>query len=176
MPAEFSYDYAIVRVVPRVDRGETINAGVVLSCAELSFLEARIELDAARLLALDASLDIEAIRDTLSTIPIVCAGGAAAGAGRRAGAARSLPLAGVAAQHRHSDVAGAHRPHERSGCDPRALDGDHGASASGGRRVARRPRVSRAGRGASDARSRLDIAGRFGYNVASWDNPHVETA
>lgn len=80
MPAEFSYDYAIVRVVPRVERGELINVGVVLSCAELSFLEAKIELDTARLLALDASLDIDAVRETLATIPIVCAGGAAAGA------------------------------------------------------------------------------------------------
>ena len=47
MSAEYTYDYAIVRVVPRVERGERINAGVILSCADLRFLDARIELDAA---------------------------------------------------------------------------------------------------------------------------------
>jgi len=80
VPAEHTYDYAIVRVVPRVERGEQINVGVIVSCADLSFLEARIELDPARLLAIDGSLDLDAVRDTLATIPIVCAGGADAGA------------------------------------------------------------------------------------------------
>ena len=79
MPAEQTYDYAIIRVVPRVDRGECINAGVILSCPSLDFLEARIELDTARLLALDPGLDLEAIRAGLATIPAVCAGGPAAG-------------------------------------------------------------------------------------------------
>lgn len=79
MPAEYTYDYAIVRVVPRVERGEMINVGVILSCPDASFLEARIELDPERLRALDGSIDIDAVRDTLSTIPVICAGGAAAG-------------------------------------------------------------------------------------------------
>ena len=48
MPAEHTYDYAIIRVVPRVERGERINVGVILSCPALDFLDARIELDAAR--------------------------------------------------------------------------------------------------------------------------------
>ena len=48
MPAEHTYDYAIIRVIPRVDRGECINAGVILSCPSLDFLEARIELDDVR--------------------------------------------------------------------------------------------------------------------------------
>jgi len=77
--AEYTYDYAIVRVVPRVERGEMINVGVILSCPDTSFLEARIELDPERLRALDGSIDIDAVRDTLSTIPVICAGGAAAG-------------------------------------------------------------------------------------------------
>jgi hypothetical protein len=77
--AEYTYDYAIVRIVPRVERGEQINVGVILSCVDVEFLEARIELDAARLLALDPGLDIESIRAGLATIPAVCAGGAAAG-------------------------------------------------------------------------------------------------
>jgi hypothetical protein len=80
MPAEYTYDYAIIRVVPRVERGELINVGVILSCPDVDFLEARIELDPSRLLALDASLDVEATRVNLQTIPAVCRGGAEAGA------------------------------------------------------------------------------------------------
>ena len=79
MPAEHTYDYAIVRVVPRVERGEQINVGVILSCVDDDFLEARIELDRARLLALDPSLDLEAIERGLAIIPAVCAGGPDAG-------------------------------------------------------------------------------------------------
>lgn len=74
-----SYDYAIVRVVPRVEREEFINAGVILSCPAQDFLGARIELDERRLLALDAGVDLEAVRLNLESIPIVCAGGPAAG-------------------------------------------------------------------------------------------------
>jgi hypothetical protein len=77
--AEHTYDYAIIRVVPRVERGELINVGVILSCPEVDFLDARIDLDAARLLALDPSLDVEATRANLEIIPRVCRGGAEAG-------------------------------------------------------------------------------------------------
>lgn len=79
MRALCSYDYAIVRVVPRVEREELINAGVILSCPEQDFLAARIELDERRLLALDAGIDIESVRANLASIPLVCAGGPAAG-------------------------------------------------------------------------------------------------
>lgn len=80
MPTEYTYDYAIVRIVPRVERGEQINVGVILSCVDADFLEARIELDEARLRALDPAPDLEAIREGLATITAVCAGGANAGA------------------------------------------------------------------------------------------------
>jgi len=73
------YDYAIVRVVPRVEREEFINVGVIVSCQEQDFLDARIELDEARLLALDPTLDIESIRANLASIPLICAGGPDAG-------------------------------------------------------------------------------------------------
>jgi hypothetical protein len=75
-----TYDYAIVRVVPRVERGEFINAGVILSCAALGWLEARIELDEALLRALAPDVDPGPIRTALAAIPLVCAGGPAAGA------------------------------------------------------------------------------------------------
>lgn len=79
MSAEQTYDYAVIRVVPRVERGEQVNAGVILSCAEADFLDARIELDEAAVLALDPGADLEAIRANLATIPRVCRGGPDAG-------------------------------------------------------------------------------------------------
>ena len=79
MSADVTYDYAIVRVVPRVERGERINVGVILSCVDADFLESRIEVEPDRLLALDPTLDLDAIREGLATIPKVCAGGAEAG-------------------------------------------------------------------------------------------------
>ena len=74
-----SYDYAVIRVVPRVDREEFLNVGVIISCPAKDFLEARIELDESRLLAFDPTLDIEAIRNHLASIPRICAGGPDAG-------------------------------------------------------------------------------------------------
>ncbi len=74
-----AYDYAIVRVVPRVERGEFINVGVILSCPELDFLEARIDIDVARLRVLDPALDLEQVRLHVASIPAICAGGADAG-------------------------------------------------------------------------------------------------
>lgn len=74
-----SYDYAVVRVVPRVEREEFVNVGVIVSCPEKDFLDARIELDEGRLLALDPSLNLEAVRTHLASIPLICAGGATAG-------------------------------------------------------------------------------------------------
>jgi DUF3037 family protein len=75
-----TYDYAIVRVVPRVERGEFVNAGIILSCDIERVLQASIELDEAALLALDAGVDLDLVRSTLATIPAICAGGGDAGA------------------------------------------------------------------------------------------------
>ena len=80
MPDPSTYDYAIVRVVPRVERGEFVNAGVILSCAAAGYLQCRIELDEARLLALDPNADLAGLHAGLAAIPLICAGGAAAGA------------------------------------------------------------------------------------------------
>jgi len=76
---DITYDYALVRVVPRVERGERINIGVILSCVDGDFLEARFEVDDKRLAALDPTLDLEAVRAAIASIETVCAGGAAAG-------------------------------------------------------------------------------------------------
>ena len=74
-----TYDYAIVRVVPRVERGEFINAGIILSCDVERILQSSIELDEAALLTLDASVDLELVRSSLASIPAICAGGEGAG-------------------------------------------------------------------------------------------------
>ena len=79
MPTQSRYDYAVIRVVPKVDREEFINAGVILSCPDRSFLEARIKLNESRLLALDPSVDLEMVRTHLATIPTICHGGEDAG-------------------------------------------------------------------------------------------------
>lgn len=80
MPVEHAFDYAIVRLVPRVDRGEQINVGVILSCPSEDFLEARIEVDRDRVRALDPTLDLDAVCAHLETIPSICRGDERAGA------------------------------------------------------------------------------------------------
>lgn len=79
MRAEHTYDYAVVRVVPRVERGEQVNVGVILSCEALDFLDAKIELDETAVRALDPSVDLETLKTNLDTIPMICRGGARAG-------------------------------------------------------------------------------------------------
>jgi hypothetical protein len=74
-----SFDYAIVRVVPHVEREEFINVGVILFCNAHDFLTARIELDEARLLALFPDVDLALVRRHLEAIPRICEGGPGAG-------------------------------------------------------------------------------------------------
>jgi hypothetical protein len=74
-----TYDYAVVRVVPRVERGEFVNAGIVLSCDVERILEAAIELDERALLAIDPHVDMEVVKSALAAILRICAGGEAAG-------------------------------------------------------------------------------------------------
>ncbi|MGN6825884.1 DUF3037 domain-containing protein [Paucibacter sp. M5-1] len=80
MPSPCTYDYAIVRVVPNVEREEFVNAGVIVCCLSRGFLKARIELDEARLRLLSPDADIALIRTALNAIPTICAGGKQAGA------------------------------------------------------------------------------------------------
>ena len=73
------FQYAIVRVVPDVERGECVNAGVVLFCRGLRFLAARVALDEARLRALAPAVDLAAVRGHLDALCRVAAGDPAAG-------------------------------------------------------------------------------------------------
>jgi hypothetical protein len=73
------FEYAVLRVVPRVERGEFINAGVVLYCRADRFLGARVHLDPVRLKALDPDADLEAVRAHLEAVRSVCGGGTEAG-------------------------------------------------------------------------------------------------
>ncbi|MER5794763.1 DUF3037 domain-containing protein [Streptomyces sp. NPDC001980] len=73
------FEYALLRVVPRVERGECINAGVLVYCRAKGYVGARTHLDEARLLALDPAADVAGVRAALGAVEGVCAGGAAAG-------------------------------------------------------------------------------------------------
>jgi len=74
-----SYDYAVIRAVPRVERGEFLNVGVIVSCEKTGFLKAAVELDETRLRALDPGLDIPTLRRHLDAIERICEGGPDAG-------------------------------------------------------------------------------------------------
>ena len=69
------FEYALVRVVPRVERGEVINAGVIVYSHGHRYLAARIELDVARLLAVDPAADVDAVRSALSAFEKACTEG-----------------------------------------------------------------------------------------------------
>ncbi len=79
MPAPAAVAYAILRVVPRVERQEFINAAVIVFCLEKRYLDARVHLDPDRLRALWPDVDIELIRDHLNAIPRICQGDPTAG-------------------------------------------------------------------------------------------------
>lgn len=74
MHGKHLYEYAVVRVVPRVEREEFINVGVVLCANKSDFIDCKIRLDEARLLALDPETDIELIRTNLRSFEKVCCG------------------------------------------------------------------------------------------------------
>ncbi|MFL1377458.1 MULTISPECIES: DUF3037 domain-containing protein [unclassified Nocardiopsis] len=77
------FEYALLRVIPRVERGECVNAGVIVYCQERAFLAARAEVDEARLLALDPGVDVAGVRRALAAVEALCRGGAVAGAAGR---------------------------------------------------------------------------------------------
>ncbi|MEV0412365.1 DUF3037 domain-containing protein [Streptomyces sp. NPDC050448] len=83
------FEYALVRVVPRMERGECFNAGVIVYCRARSYVAARTHLDEAKLLVLDPEADVAGVRAALHGVEGVCTGGERAGqaagddAGRR---------------------------------------------------------------------------------------------
>ena len=79
MPARCSYEYAVVRVVPRVEREEFVNAGAIVFCLERGFLAARVELDRAGVLALAPDADLALVEEHLRAIPTIAAGGEGSG-------------------------------------------------------------------------------------------------
>src|SRR5438128_75787 len=73
------YSYAVIRVVPRVERGEFLNVGIVLFSRDYPYLAARIELDPQRLRALRSDVDVEAVARHLLTFQAICEGDPAGG-------------------------------------------------------------------------------------------------
>lgn len=83
--ARHQFQYAVVRVVPRVERGESMNAGVILLCRPRRFLAARVGLDEARLRALAPDVDAATIRAHLAAVERIAEGDASAGPMARLG-------------------------------------------------------------------------------------------
>ena len=79
MSAQSSFDYAVIRVVPRVEREEFVNAGVIVFCLEQNFLAARVHVNAGRLKALWPELDVDLIRQHLGAFPKIATGDPSAG-------------------------------------------------------------------------------------------------
>lgn len=79
LPGTEVFEYAVIRVVPRVERGETINVGVIVYSRGYRYLCARIELDTGRLLALEPRADLEAVRGALRAFEKACTEGPLAG-------------------------------------------------------------------------------------------------
>ncbi|MER5639010.1 DUF3037 domain-containing protein [Kitasatospora sp. NPDC002227] len=75
----YDYEYAVLRAVPRVERGECVNIGVLLYCRRHEHLAARTHLDQSRLLALDPVADVAGVRRALAGVEAVCLGGPEAG-------------------------------------------------------------------------------------------------
>ena len=83
------FEYALLRVVPRVERGEAINAGVIVYAQAFRYLCARTQLDESRLLALDPAADLDAVRAGLAAFEKACTEGPLAVPPAR----RAFPLA-----------------------------------------------------------------------------------
>ncbi len=128
MPTLHTYDYAVIRVVPRVEREEFINVGVIVSCPGARHLEAAIEIDPARLRAFAPALDQEALQPWLDAIVAICA--ATPAPDRSHSCLRApLPLPHRQAQFGRADVEHACGPRGRPGGCGGTLDDEDGAGA-----------------------------------------------
>ena len=79
-----AFQYVLLRCVPRVDREEFVNIGVVLHCQDADFLACAAHVDEPRISALAPSLDVAAVRSALAAVTAVCEGDLSAGAAGRA--------------------------------------------------------------------------------------------
>ncbi len=168
------FEYAVIRVVPRIERGEAINAGVLLYCRGLDYLGARVHLDEARLRALDPGADADGIACVLRALETTCGDDPSearrAGTGGGGGPRPPLPAAHRPAQHDGAARPGAHGPDGRPGGRARAPVRRAGAPAAAAdpptrqtgtaaprvTGIASKPRSRRVGRrcgGAASARS-----------------------
>jgi DUF3037 family protein len=68
----FAFQYAVLRAVPRVDRGEFVNVGVLLYCQQVEFLHAAVAVDDVRLRALDQGVDLESVRLAAQAVVDAC--------------------------------------------------------------------------------------------------------
>ncbi len=83
MTQRMGFQYVVLRCVPRVDREEFVNVGVVLYCQAANFLQARCHVNRERLTALDPEVDVDAVCSALATIEAVCRGDESVGAAGR---------------------------------------------------------------------------------------------
>jgi hypothetical protein len=79
MPARYLFEYAVIRVVPRVEREEFLNAGVVLYCRDKKFLDVKYTLNKQRISALCAEIDCEELKEHLFSFEKICRGDASGG-------------------------------------------------------------------------------------------------
>lgn len=87
MQGKLLYEYAVIRIVPRVERSEFINAGVILFCRDAQFLGMRYLVDEGKILAMHAESDIEKMKHLLNAFKDICMGKKEAGVIARAGMA-----------------------------------------------------------------------------------------
>ena len=122
------FSYAVIRAVPRVERGEFVNIGVIIYCQDRDYLNAAIAIDDVRLRALDHQIDLDTVAQAAESITRRCLEPVGSAAGERRAA---LPLRHPdrTAEHGRPDLTGARRDHRRSGADSDRTDGSTGRSA-----------------------------------------------
>lgn len=79
MQDQYLFEYAVIRVVPRVEREEFLNVGVILYCSKQKFLKSICEVDEDRLRAFSPHLDIQEVKEHLTSFGRICSGGKDAG-------------------------------------------------------------------------------------------------
>ena len=79
MPENHLYEYAVIRIVPRVEREEFLNVGVILYCRKLKFLQCIFKIDEQRLQVFCAKLDIGQVKENLLAFERICTGGKGSG-------------------------------------------------------------------------------------------------